>query len=227
MTNKRVLTLLAVMVFLFSLPAIASAQETPPHIFIGRVFDISGATGAIGTLVTAYIGGVAQGSATVRSDGKYTLVIKRGAGAAITFRIGSLDAAENAIWEQGGATVLNLNAIPGVTVLQPNSIPGAQGPPGEVGPAGPPGLAGPQGDTGAVGPRGLTGPGGDTGAAGPEGPEGPAGPASLAGAAGKEGPPGPAGGTLMSLVALILAAMAMTLALFVAFLMRGNPSTRR
>ncbi len=39
MTPMRALTLLTVLLFLFSLPAVAYAQQTPPHIFIGKVFD--------------------------------------------------------------------------------------------------------------------------------------------------------------------------------------------
>ena len=219
MPQKRVLTLLAVMVFLFSLPPIAFAQTTPPHIFIGKVFDTSGGAGSGGTPITAYIKGVAQGSTTVQAGGKYTLAVRQGANTDITFKIGSLDAAETANWQQGGATVLNLNAIDAV-ILQPHSVPSVQGPPGEVGPAGSPGLAGPRGDTGPAGPPGTVGAKGDTGTAGAAGPVGPASPA---GSPGEVGPVGPTGGTLMSLVALLLSAMAIILALFVTYLVTSLP----
>ena len=120
MPQKRVLTLLAVMVFLFSLPPIAFAQATPPHIFIGKVFDTSGGAGSGGTPITAYIKGVAQGSTTVQAGGKYTLAVAKGTDTDVIFRIGSLYAAEIYTWEKGGATVLNLNAVRVVTLLQPN-----------------------------------------------------------------------------------------------------------
>ena len=223
MTKKRVLSVLAVMVFLFSLPAITFAQQTPPHIFIGRVFDTNGEASSVGALVTAYIEGVAQGSTTVQTGGEYTLVVRQGANTNITFKIGSLDAAETSSWVQGGATVLNLNAV-NTVILEPNSIPVAQGPPGEVGPAGLPGQPGTRGDTGVAGPPGQAGSQGDTG---PVGPAGPAGPASPPGLPGEVGPPGPAGDTIMNLVALILSAMAISLAIFVAFLSRVDPLIRR
>ena len=220
MIKRRVLTLLAVIVSLYSLPAIASAQQTPPHIFIGSVSDVSGGNVSVGTVVTAYINGVAQGSTTVQAGGKYTLAIRQGAGTEITFKIGNLNAAETASWQQGGATVLNLNATSSGAV-QPAPISSVQGPQGEVGPEGPPGPAGPTGDTGPPGPAGSAGPAGskgDTGAAGAAGSAGPAGPEG-------EGPPGPAGGFLFSIIAiiaLVLSAIAISLAIFVAFLRRPS-----
>lgn len=213
MSKKRVLTLLAVVMFFFSLPALASAQQTPPHIFIGKVFDVSGGAGSVGTVVTAYINGTAQGSTTVKTGGKYTLAVSQGSGTAITFKIGNLEAAETFTWKQGGADVLNLNAVNGVAV-QPTPMPSVQGPPGDVGPAGLGGPAGPPGDTGPAGPLGPAGPEGDTGLAGPAGSDG------KAGSLGEMGPVGPAGGTLMSLIALVLSAMALTLTIFIAFLLR-------
>jgi hypothetical protein len=42
MTTKKVLALLTVMVFLFSLPAVAFAQQTLPHVFVGSVLDVNG-----------------------------------------------------------------------------------------------------------------------------------------------------------------------------------------
>jgi len=224
MIKWRVLPLLAVMVSLFLLPAIASAQQTPPHIFIGKVFDIGGGSGSVGTPVTAYIQGEVRGSTTVQQGGKYILTVSQGANTAITFKIGSLEAAETSTWEQGGATVLNLNAV---RILQPRSIPMVQGPPGEMGPSGPPGapgLAGTSGVIGPEGPPGQIGPKGDTGA---EGPRGPVGPVSPAGPPGEVGPAGPAEDSLMGLVALILSSIAISLALFVALLSRRDPLPRR
>ena len=213
MTKKRVLLLLTVMVFLFSLPSIAYAQQTPPHIFIGKVFDVSGGAGSVGTVVRAYINGVEQGSTTVRAGGEYTLVVKQGAGTGITFKIGSLDAAETGTWEQGDATVLNLNAVIGEAVQQTPTA-SVQGPAGPIGPAGPAGQAGAQGNPGAAGPPGAPGPEGQAGPAGRTGSDGAAGPM------GDVGPAGEAGSILMSLIALVLSAMALTLTIFMAFLKR-------
>ncbi len=224
MIKRRVLPLLAVIVSLLLLPAIASAQQTPPHIFIGKVFEIGGEAGSVGTSVTAYIQGEVKGSTTVQQGGKYVITVSQGAITVITFKIGSLEAAETSTWEQGGATVLNLSAV---RMVQPRSIPMMPGPPGEMGPTGPPGLAGSPGVIGREGPPGQIGPKGDTGAEGPRGPVGPVSPAGPPGEVGLAGPAAPAGVYLMSLVALILAGMALCLAIFVAFLSRRDPLARR
>ena len=202
MTTKRVLVLLTVIVFLFSLPAVAFAQESPPHIFIGNVFDVSGGTTAAGTVVTASINGAEQGRTTVTAGGQYTLPVSQGVGTDITFKIGNLDASETDTWMFGGATVLNLNAVSTVTV-QPIPVANAQGPQGDVGPPGAPGAAGPRGDPGTAGLAGLKG---DQGAAGPAGSAGPP------GSAGAVGPAGTAGGTMFSIFALLLSAVAATVA---------------
>ena len=202
MTIKRALVLLTVMIFLFSLPPVAFAQESPPHMFIGNVFDVSGGTASVGTVVTANINGVEQGRTTVQVGGQYTLAVSQGVGNEITFKIGDLDASETASWKFGGAAVLNLNAVSTVTV-QPIPVASAQGPLGDVGPPGPPGAAGPRGDPGTAG---LAGPRGDDGAAGPSGSAGPS------GTAGAAGPSGPAGSTIFSMTALLLSAVAATIA---------------
>ncbi len=205
MTKKRVLILLTVIVFLLALPTVTFAQQNPPHFFIGKVFDASGGTVSVGTVVTAYINGAEQGSATVRAGGDYTLQVSQGTGTGITFRIGILPAIETASWMFGGATLLDLNAGSGVTV-QATPVASVQGPQGDVGPEGPPGSAGPRGETGPAGAAGSAGARGDQGAAGPAGTAGPA------GSPGAVGPAGPAGGTLFSIIALLLAAVAATLA---------------
>ena len=204
MTTMRALALLTVMMFLYSLPAVANAQQNPPHFFIGKVFDASGAPVSAGTVVTAYINGELQGSATVRAGGDYTLPVSQGTGTGITFRIGSLDARETASWMFGGATVMDLTA--GGAAVQPTPISNVQGPKGDVGPEGPPGAAGPRGDqgpAGAAGSSGLPGRDGEVGAQGPDGPRG---------GAGEVGPAGPSGGTILSIIALILSAVAATAA---------------
>ena len=205
MTTKRALALLTVIMLLFSLPTVAFAQQTPPHIFIGTAFDVSGGIVSTGTVVTAHINGQEQGSTTVQAGGSYTLPVSQGTGTGITFRIGSLDARETAIWEFGGATVMDLNA--GGAAVVPLPVASVQGPKGDQGPAGAAGTAGPRGDqgpAGAAGSAGLSGRDGEVGAQGPDGPRG---------GAGEVGPEGPAGGTLLSIIALILAAVAATVAI--------------
>ena len=71
---------------------------------------------------------------------------------------------------------------------------GPAGPPGEPGPAGPPGPRGPEGPTGDSGPAGTTGPQG------------------LPGEQGTPGEPGPGSG--MSIIAIVLALVALGLTLF-------------
>ncbi len=208
MTKMRALALFTVMAFLFLLPTAASAQQIPPHVFIGMAV-LNGLEALVGTVVTAYIDGVVQGSTTVRDGGAYTLVVNQSTGTGLTFKIGSLNAAETSTWEQGGGTVLNLNAVSVVTTPLSGPILGLQGPQGKVGSPGPAGPAGRQGEEGPAGPVGSVG------ATGAVGPAGPAGPAGHAGAA---GPVGPRGGTLFGIVALIVSAIAAGLAIFTAYL---------
>ena len=207
MTTKRALALLTVMIFLFSLPTLAFAQQNPPHFFIGKAFDVNGGIVSTGTVVTAHINGQEQGSTTVQAGGDYTLQVSQGSGTGITFRIGGLAAAETASWMFGGASVLNLNAVGGGTVV-PTPVAFVQGPQGESGPEGPQGPAGPRGDQGSAGAAGVAGSDGDPGVAGADG---------APGAGGRDvevGPEGPAGGTLLSIIALILAAAAAGIAIF-------------
>ncbi len=185
---------------LLTLPAIASAQQVPPHVFICTI-TVNGLDAPVGTAVTAYIGGVAQGSTTVQGDGAYTLLVNQGTGDAISFKIGNLDADQSATWEQGGGTVLDLMA---------GGAGGAAGSVGPAGPAGPPGTNGADGADGArgpAGPAGPSGPGGTEGAAGSDGADGTPGAAGSAGPTGSAGAAG-AGGAL-GLIGLILAIIAL------------------
>ncbi|HZA25515.1 MAG TPA: hypothetical protein VFA32_23445, partial [Dehalococcoidia bacterium] len=143
-----------------------------------------------------------------------------GTGTEITFRIGTLTAAETATWEQGALESLDLSA---------SSI-GQQPGPGPAGPAlnleeiksqlladeefmsqlggrerGPAGPAGPAGSAGSAGSAGPPGPAGE-GVAGPAGP------------LGAQGPAGPAGGGIIAWIALILAIIAIIAAAVVYFL---------
>lgn len=202
MTKARVLALLVGVVLLLALPAVASAQSVPPHVFIGTVF-VNGLPANQGTPLVAMIGGVEAGRTTVGSQGKYgPLLVNQGSGTEVTFTIGTLTADQTATWEQGGGSVLDLTAS---SFTQPTPGTGT----GSVGPAGP------KGDTGDRGPQGPAGPKGDTGDAGPAGPAGdagatgPAGPAGPAGSVGPAGAQGPAGGGAIAWIALIIAIVAL------------------
>jgi hypothetical protein len=202
MIKVRFLALLTALALLLTLPALASAQSVPPHIFVGTAV-VNGLSAPAGTPITAMIGGEVMGTTTVGASGNYSaLQVGAGTGTEITFMIGTLNARETATWEQGGGTVLNLTAssfdVPGQT---PGGAPQA----GPEGPAGPQGPAGPAGADGA--------PGAD-GAAGPAGPTGPA---------GSEGPQGPAGGGVLAIIALILAVIALIGVGAVYYLSKQNP----
>ncbi len=196
MTKMRVLALLAVMVMMLMVPAVASAQQVPPHVFTGTVI-VNGLSAPAGTMIWAVIDGVQQGSTIVESRGAYALQVSQGSGTDISFMVNTLTAVESASWQQGGADVLDLTA-------------GGIGGTGAVGTAGP---AGPKGDTGAAGDagdRGPVGPAGPAGAVGPGSSEaGPDGPAGAAGSAGPAGPQGAAGGGGLGLIGLILSIVAL------------------
>src|ERR687895_1360723 len=174
MTQLRVLGLLTVLAFLLALPAVASAQQVPPHVFHGTV-TVNGLPAPTGTEVTALAGGQPVATDTVDQNGEYTLLVPQSEGE-ITFRVGTLNAAETSNWEQGGANIVNLTAS---SFAQP-STEGTPGP-GAVGPAGPRGEPGPAGE---AGPPGEAGPAGGGGSSPPPNPSPPAGP---------PGPPGSPG----------------------------------
>ena len=205
MTTKRALALLTVMIFLFSLPTVAYAQQTPPQVLIGTAFEVSGGPASAGTVVTAYINGEVKGSATVGAGGKYLMPISQGPGTLITFKIGNFNASQTFTWVQGGIDSLDLNAVGGVTVV-PTPVASVQGPKGDQGPAGPRGEAGTAGAAGPAGAAGSAGPQGDPGVDGAAGSDG------AAGRDGEVGPAGAAGGMTFSIIALILSAVAATVA---------------
>ncbi|HEU0020757.1 MAG TPA: hypothetical protein VFR55_03670 [Dehalococcoidia bacterium] len=201
MIKVRFLALLSVLALLLTLPAMASAQSVPPHIFIGTV-TVNGLNAPAGTTVTAMIGPDARGSSVVGANGSYgPLRVSAGSGTEITFMVGALTAAETATWEQGGGTPLDLTA---------SSITGGTGGTGGTGSAGP------------AGPAGAQGPAGPAGADGPAGAAGPVGPAGAPGPAGLQGPPGPSGGGVLAWIALILAIIALIGVGAVYFLGRQN-----
>ena len=224
MTRVKILALLVGMVLLFTLPATVSAQRVPPHVFV--VTSVDGAAPADGTVIAALVDGAEVASETA-AGGQAVVTVDQGdssfAGSTVTFTINGATAAETAVWEQGGADIMELTGgapaatatpIPGPEALA-TGVPGRRGPTGDKGDKGDKGDSGPQGPTGAQGPTGPGGPGGvqgadgatgPAGAAGAKGSSGPAGPAGAKGATGGEGSGG--GGGALAVVALILAIVA-------------------
>ena len=208
MTKAKVLALLAVMAMVLIVPAVAFAQAVPPHIFIGSV-TVNGLSAPSGTVVSAVVGGVEQGNATVSSAGSYTLQVSQGSGTDIIFQIDTLTAAETATWEQGGADVLNLTAGSTSAASAEAGATGASGSKGAKGATGAKGDAGDRGPAGPAGPAGSAGSAGSDGKAGASGSDGAAGAAGADGSAGKAGATGAAGGGgPVGLIALILSIVA-------------------
>lgn len=196
MINVRFLALLTALALLFALPAVASAQQVPPHVFHGTVM-VNGLRAPAGTEVTALVGGTEQITTTVDQDGTYTLLVPQGDGTEVTFRVGTLDATETGDWELGGADVVNLTA----SSFGPGPVDGTA-PPGVAGPAGPAGEAGARGEAGPageVGPAGEAGPPGPAGEPGPPGPQGPSGSSGIFGILGLIG-------FILAIIALIAVA---------------------
>ena len=199
MIKVRILALLSVLALLLTLPAIASAQSVPPHIFIGNA-TVNGLNAPSGTVITAMIGGDAKGSVNVGSNGAYgPLHVASGSGSEITFQLDALTASETATWEQGGASVLALNA----------SVGGGEGESGAAGSAGSAGKAGANGEDGADGTNGSDGANGSNGTNGKAGADGSNGQDGADGKNGAAGPAGPAGGGAVAIFALILAIVAL------------------
>src|SRR5919106_1386656 len=206
MSKLRFLALLSVLALLFALPAVVSAQQVPPHVFIGTV-TVNGLPAPAGTEVTALADGQALVSTTVEPDGTYTLLVPQTEGE-VTFRVGTLTTQQRADWEQGGADMVNLTA----SSIGPGPGPEGTPAPPAVGPAGPPGEAGP---AGPAGPPGEVGPAGPPGPAGPAGPPGEVGPAGSPGEAGTSGIFG-----ILGLICFILAIIALIVAAAVYFTAR-------
>ena len=114
MTRVKILALLMGLVLLFTLPATVSAQQLPPHVFVGTAW-IDDVAVAEGTTVSAWVAGAEAGSTTTTgAGGDYVLVVDQGdasfAGETISFLIGGLSAAQTADWMQGGGDELTLSA---------------------------------------------------------------------------------------------------------------------
>ena len=204
MTKMRVLALLAVMVMMLLVPAVASAQQVPPHVFTGTVI-VNGLSAPLGTTVSAVIDGVQQGSARTGTDGSYTLQVNNslGSGTDISFMVDTLTAEETASWQQGGVDTLDLTA----GFVSEESIVGPKGDKGDTGAKGAKGDSGAGGARGQVGPAGPAGPGGGDGGDGAAGADGAAG---QAGARGSDGAQGAAGGSgAVAMIGLILSIVAL------------------
>jgi hypothetical protein len=80
-----------------------NTEQPSPHVFCGTV-TVNGLRTRAGTEVTALIGGQEQAFTYIKSDGTYTLLVPKGNGIDVTFRVG----AYTAMWKEGGADVLNL-----------------------------------------------------------------------------------------------------------------------
>ena len=85
-------------------------QGGPPHVFLGSAI-INGNPAPEGTVVAALIDGVTVSTVAVNASGRYGNLQVPTAGAAVTFTIGGLPAAETATSEVGGLGFLNLTAI--------------------------------------------------------------------------------------------------------------------
>ncbi|HCG91096.1 MAG TPA: hypothetical protein DEZ08_04580 [Dehalococcoidia bacterium] len=195
MKKFKILALLAVMAILWTIPAMAFAQEVPPAVVIGTASN-NGVPVAAGTTITAHVSGSDVGSAKTSAGGKFQVTAKGVKGDTLTFTIGEATASESIKLADNGE------------VLRQDLSVGA-------GSSGADGSAGSKGATGATGAKGDSGAKGDTGAAGAAGaagPSGAAGAAGPAGAAGANGADGTSGGGSMGIIALILAIVAIVVA---------------
>ena len=106
-------------------------QGGPPHVFLGSAI-INGNPAPEGTVVAALIDGVTVSTVEVDASGRYVNLQVSTAGAAVTFTIGGLPAAETATSERGGLGILNLTAIgaaqPADTPVPPTAPPAPPAP---------------------------------------------------------------------------------------------------
>ena len=109
------------------------SQEQPPHLFMGSA-TIDGNPAPEGTVVSALVNGATVGSVQVDAMGTYPALIVPTPGVTVTFEVGGFPAAESAITEVGGASILNLTSSTGTQgpttpgVPQPVSTPNATAP---------------------------------------------------------------------------------------------------
>lgn len=192
MKKFKILALLAVMAILWTIPAMAFAQEVPPAVVIGTASN-NGVPVAAGITITAHVSGSDVGSAKTSAGGKFQVTAKGVKGDTLTFTIGEATASESIkLADNGEVLRQDLSVGAGSS--------GADGSAGSKGATGAKGDSGAKGDTGAAGAAGAAGPAGAAGAAGP------------AGAAGANGADGTSGGGSMGIIALILAIVAIVVA---------------
>jgi len=194
MKKFKILALLAVMAILWTIPAMAFAQEVPPAVVIGTASN-NGVPVAAGTTITAHVSGSDVGSAKTSAGGKFQVTAKGVKGDTLTFTIGEATASESIKLADNGEVL-----------RQDLSVGAGSGADGSAGSKGATGATGAKGDSGAKGDTGAAG------AAGPAGPSGAAGAAGPAGAAGANGADGTSGGGSMGIIALILAIVAIVVA---------------
>jgi len=194
MKKFKILALLAVMAILWTIPAMAFAQDSLPAVVIGTASN-NGVPVAAGTTITAHVRGTDVGSALTSAGGNFQVTAKGVTGDTLTFTIGEATASES----------IKLADL-GEVLRQDLSVGANSGSAGSAGSKGATGAAGAKGDSGA---KGDTGAAGAAGAAGPSGAAGAAGPA---GAAGANGADGTSGGGSMGIIALILAIVAIVVA---------------
>lgn len=82
-------------------------RQIPPHVFHGTA-KINDRFAPPDTEVIALIGGEEQASTTIQRDGIYTLLVPKGNGTDVTFRVGNHTAVQTAMWKKSGADILNL-----------------------------------------------------------------------------------------------------------------------
>jgi len=114
--------LIIVALLLCALPAYADIP-TMPHAFYGTL-TVGGSSAAVGTVVTAKVGGVECGSITTTVEGQYggsgafdaklAVTGEIATGATISFYVGGSEANETANFSSGGVTELNLTTEPPV-----------------------------------------------------------------------------------------------------------------
>ena len=104
-------------------------QGWPPHVFLGSAI-INGDPAPEGTVVAALIDGVTVSTMEVDASGRYGNLQVPTAGAAVTFTIGGLPAAETATSEIGELGILNLTATgaaqPVDTPVPPTAAPASE-----------------------------------------------------------------------------------------------------
>jgi hypothetical protein len=121
MSKLKFLALLAVLALTFSLSAVASAQDIPPHVFVGNV-TVDGMPAPQGTEISAFIGGEEKGFVRVYEGGEYGPLYVEDpiSGFLVTFMVGNDTADQAVIWEPGGITTLDLSADSDDPLIRPN-----------------------------------------------------------------------------------------------------------